>query len=425
MINVLPVRLRLSVVGCSASPDLGEWGLRSGRQGHSSLVSCGFAALTLDCRSCDPGLAGHRVRPRCGQSPGRAGRCRLPNGCPQPRPRPWPARTGRASVAVQRRRGAGSGCRWWGRVCRRSRRTGAARPGESTSAAIRSTSGASIPAASRASRTTVARSARCSAQGLAGPVPGDQDAAAAAAEVLPVVRLAGAAAGDEAGSGLVGLDAVAQPVRAARASRAASAARRAAGRCAPPGPGVLSWSPSGSAMDLVRYLVRYRTARSASGEGAMMPAMSSWRAEPHHVRRLGVRVGVELVERLVPGGQHLAGVGVAVAVAGPDRLPVHVDRPVEGRPPQLHVGGLDHLLEHRAGDGAADRGVQMRREPGLGFDGGEVLHPVAGAPAQVLPEPVDQLREVQRIQRGPPVVIGRRVDRDPGARAGPARRTAG
>jgi hypothetical protein len=41
----------------------------------------------------------------------------------------------------------------------------------------------------------------------------------------------------------------------------------------------------------------------------------------------------------------------------------------------------------------------------LGFEGGEVLHPVAGAPAQVLPEPVDQLREVQRIQRGPPVVM--------------------
>jgi hypothetical protein len=29
-------------------------------------VSCGFAALTLDCRSFDQELAGYRVRPRCG-----------------------------------------------------------------------------------------------------------------------------------------------------------------------------------------------------------------------------------------------------------------------------------------------------------------------------------------------------------------------
>jgi hypothetical protein len=33
-------------------------------------------------------------------------------------------------------------------------------------------------------------------------------------------------------------------------------------------------------------------------------------AEPHHVRRPGVRVGVEPVERLPPGGQQLTGVRV-------------------------------------------------------------------------------------------------------------------
>ena len=48
----------------------------------------------------------------------------------------------------------------------------------------------------------------------------------------------------------------------------------------------------------------------------------------------------------------------------------------------------------------------------MGFDGGEVLDLVAGAAAQVLPEPVHQLREVQRIQRRAPVVVGGRVDRD-------------
>jgi hypothetical protein len=53
-------------------------------------------------------------------------------------------------------------------------------------------------------------------EGLAGPVAGDQNAAAATAEVFAVVRLRAAAAGDEAGSGLVGLDAVTQPVRAER-----------------------------------------------------------------------------------------------------------------------------------------------------------------------------------------------------------------
>jgi hypothetical protein len=56
----------------------------------------------------------------------------------------------------------------------------------------------------------------------------------------------------------------------------------------------------------------------------------------------------------------------------------------------------------------------------LGFEDGEVLHPVASAPPQVLLEPVDQLREVQRVQRGPPIVVGLWVDRDAGpVRIGP------
>ncbi|HEX2563214.1 MAG TPA: hypothetical protein VHK25_04825, partial [Acidimicrobiales bacterium] len=54
------------------------------------------------------------------------------------------------------------------------------------------------------------------------------------------------------------------------------------------------------------------------------------------------------------------------------------------------------------GDRTPDGRVQVRCAAALGFDGGEVLDLVAGATAQVLPEPVDQLREMQRVERGPP-----------------------
>ena len=48
----------------------------------------------------------------------------------------------------------------------------------------------------------------------------------------------------------------------------------------------------------------------------------------------------------------------------------------------------------------------MRGEPPLWFDGGEVLHVVAEEPAQVLDEPVEQRREMQRVPRRPGVVVG-------------------
>ncbi len=134
-------------------------------------------------------------------------------------------------------------------------------------------------------------------------------------------------------------------------------------------------------------------------------------AEPHHVRRLRVRVGGQLVDDFVPGRQHHAGVRVDVVLCRPTPAAGGRRRAGRGRPPHLDVGGADDLAEQLARDGAADRGVQVRREALLGFDGGEVLDLVAGAAAQVLPEPVDQLREVQRVQRGPPVVIASRADR--------------
>ena len=75
------------------------------------------------------------------------------------------------------------------------------------------------------------------------------------------------------------------------------------------------------------------------------------------------------------------------------------------------VGGGEHLAQFGPGDGAAHGDVDVRGQPPLWFDGGEVLHVVAEEPAQVLDEPVEQRREVQRIARRPLVVVGVRVGR--------------
>src|SRR6201999_4493126 len=56
-------------------------------------------------------------------------------------------------------------------------------------------------------------------QGLARPAARGQDAASGVAEVGLVVGFALAAAGDQAGAGVLGLDAVAEPVGAARRAR--------------------------------------------------------------------------------------------------------------------------------------------------------------------------------------------------------------
>ncbi len=53
-------------------------------------------------------------------------------------------------------------------------------------------------------------------EGLAGPFTGYQDAAPGVAEVLGAVGLAGAPAGPQALACVLGLDAIAQPVRARR-----------------------------------------------------------------------------------------------------------------------------------------------------------------------------------------------------------------
>ena len=263
-------------------------------------------------------------------------------------------------------------------------------------------------------------------EGLAGPLAGDQDAAAAEAEVFPVVRLA-RRSGRGRGRGRVGRVGCRSAASSrSAASRAASAARRAAGRCAPPGPGCVSWSPSGSAIGFGEVLgqvadgpVRVRGGGDDAGHvelacrtASRAPACASGSA-------------CELVERLGPGGQHLAGVGVAVAVAGPDRLPVHVDRPVERRPPQLQVGGLDHLAQHRPGDGAADRGVQVRGEPALGVRWRRSTAPCSrrsGAGSARTGRPASGSAAHPARPAGSHTMPGRPGPRCP---AGSARRTAG
>ena len=51
-------------------------------------------------------------------------------------------------------------------------------------------------------------------------------------------------------------------------------------------------------------------------------------------------------------------------------------------------------------DGAPNRRMQMGSQPALRLHHREVLHLEAGRPAEVLPDPVDELREVQ-ARRGP------------------------
>src|SRR5829696_2178523 len=74
----------------------------------------------------------------------------------------------------------------------------------------------------------------------------------------------------------------------------------------------------------------------------MMPAMSCWVPNRMTWTRSGVRVGGEMVEGLAPGGQHDAGVGVAVPGPGTDGL-LGVEQLIHSRPTDTeHVCGLPH-----------------------------------------------------------------------------------
>ena len=248
-------------------------------------------------------------------------------------------------------------------------------------------------------------------EGFAGPFAGDQDPAAAEAQGFAAVGLAAAPAGDEAGAGVAGLDAVAEPVRAG------GGARLVAQRLPQPfdvvglGVGVRGVALVDGLGQVLREIPDPPVGITAAGEHALDVQL---RPEPDHVRGLGLRVGVQRVERLVPGRQRRAGARVGVGAGGAvegGEPGVGVDDGVGVRPPHLVIRRRDDGAQHGAGDGAPYGGVQVRGEAALGFDGGEVLHVEADRPAQVLPEPVDQLREVDRVPGRGPVVVGARVDR--------------
>ena len=153
--------------------------------------------------------------------------------------------------------------------------------------------------------------------------------------------------------------------------------------------------------------------RAESRDPASTPWASNLGAEPSDVQRFVV--GADGVERLVPGGQELAGrrVEVAAGCLVPDgQVRVVVLDLVGGWPPHLVVGRGEHLPQLGAGHGAADRHVNVRGEPPLWLDGGEVLEVVADQAAQVLDQPVEQRGEVQRVSGGALVVVGGRVGRD-------------
>ena len=152
--------------------------------------------------------------------------------------------------------------------------------------------------------------------------------------------------------------------------------------------------------------------RSASLDPASTPWASNRSPNRATCQRLIVRA--DGVEGLVPGRQHFPGGRVEVVAGGlvPDGQLVTVVLDLGGvGPPDLVVGGGEDPAQLGAGDGAADGEVDVRGEPLLGFDGGEVLHVIAEEAAQVLDEPVEQRGERQRIPRRPVVVVRGRVGR--------------
>lgn len=109
-------------------------------------------------------------------------------------------------------------------------------------------------------------------EGLAGPVAGDQDAAAAEAEVLAVVGLRFALAGDQFGAGVFGLHAVAEPVRAPRRARQHLDVSVEPFEVRALPVGQIVGVAVGPETFLVTYLVRYATALpTLASSGARMP----------------------------------------------------------------------------------------------------------------------------------------------------------
>jgi hypothetical protein len=148
---------------------------------------------------------------------------------------------------------------------------------------------------------------------------------------------------------------------------------------------------------------------SGAGEHALDVHLG---AEAHHVIRPCLRVRIERVQRLLPGRQRHPRVRVDVRPVVPlGVVRLVVDRHVRRGPPHAHVCGRRQFLDHRPRQGAPDGEVRVRGTPLLRFDDREVLHLVAGDPAQVLRPAVEQLAEVQGVPSRAHVVVGRRVHR--------------
>ena len=107
--------------------------------------------------------------------------------------------------------------------------------------------------------------------------------------------------------------------------------------------------------------------RAASLDPASTP--SAWNSGPNRATCNGPSVRADGVQCLVPGGQHFPGgrVQVGAEVLIPDRQLVAVEAgDLGGGPPDLVVGGGDHLAKHGPGHGAADGHVQVRGQPPCG-----------------------------------------------------------
>ena len=135
-------------------------------------------------------------------------------------------------------------------------------------------------------------------QGLPGPVAGNEDAAAAETEILPIMGLPWASARPQTRGGVLGLDAVAEPVRTRLRHTAATAIPREAGQCAPhtAGSDGLSSGVWVSAMDFGQILRQIADGAVRIFGGGDNPGEIGLGAESGHMHRPGVGVGLGLVQ---------------------------------------------------------------------------------------------------------------------------------
>ena len=167
-------------------------------------------------------------------------------------------------------------------------------------------------------------------QRLTGPLARDQHPAPGVAEVIGVVGLALAPAGDQAGPGVLGLDAVPEPVRAPRRARLIpqrlSQPRRVSPlrrRCRPGGSRPPAWSGTWSGS-------------RCTAPASLDPASTPWASNrtPNRATCHGSSSGADGIERLIPGRQHFPGGRVEVAadplVPYRQLVPVVLDRVASG-----------------------------------------------------------------------------------------------